>query len=94
MMHEGHVEDDPGVPDLEFNDMFMIKDLEELARFLKLCRKQGVTEIRCCGVHVGFGDLPAKKQGAEPEDASDTDIPTEELTPEQLMFFSAGGVPP
>lgn len=67
----------------------MIKDLSELAQFLKMCRKTGVRGIKFSGIDVTFGDLPKK------QDASDeVDIPTEELTPEQLMFFSAGGMPP
>lgn len=71
----------------------MIKDLDELAKFLKLCRKQGVTEIRFAGCHVGFGDLPVRKSGQEVETDTEIDSP-DELTPEQLMYFSAGGQPP
>ncbi len=69
----------------------MIKDLNELQAFLKICRKQGVSEIRFSGTTVIFGDVPAKPRKGDDEDA---DALPEELTPEQLMFFSAGGVPP
>lgn len=68
----------------------MIKDLHELTNFLKVCRKHGVNEIKFEGVSVSFGDLP--KKGKDGEDSKDSEIPTDELTPEQLMFYSAGGV--
>ena len=70
----------------------MIKDLKDLQALLKLCRKQGITEIKLGGTEIKFGDLP-KKSSNDAADDSD-EIPTEELTPEQLMFFSAGGVMP
>lgn len=66
----------------------MIKDLDQLTAFLKICRKQGVTDIKFDGLSVSFGSLPIKNR--KDEDAEDADIPTDELTPEQLMFFSAG----
>ena len=69
----------------------MIKDLKELQALLKLCRKQGVTEIKVGDVSVHFGELPTKAAG-DKEDA-DESTPTDELTPEQLMFFSVGGAP-
>lgn len=69
----------------------MIKDLGELQKILKLCRKQGVTEIKLGDVSISFGPLPKKAQDA----ADDLDEPeTDELTPEQLIYFSAGGVEP
>lgn len=67
----------------------MVKDLEELAAFLKICRKQGVTDIKFAGFSVIFGDVPKKRKDGE-IDSDDTDVPTDELTPEQLMFYSAG----
>jgi hypothetical protein len=69
----------------------MIKDLKDLQSLLKLCRKQGVTEIDVQGLKVRFGDLPIKRDGQEQDDTPDPDM---ELTPEQLMYFSAGGMPP
>jgi hypothetical protein len=65
----------------------MIKDLKELQALLKLCRKQGVTEIDWADLKLKFGDMPKK---GSPE-ASDDEVNVDELTPEQLMFFSAGG---
>ncbi len=66
----------------------MIKDLKELQALLKLCRKQGITAIKLDGVEIAFGELP--KKSSDPEDAED-DIPTEGLSPEQLLYYSAGG---
>ncbi len=70
----------------------MINDLKALQTFLKICRKQGVTEITISGVSVKLGSLPARK-GDEKDDDKD-EIETGELTPEQLMFFSVGGEAP
>jgi hypothetical protein len=66
----------------------MINDLSDLKKLLKLCRMQGVTEINLGGTCIKFGDLPAKRGD---EDTEDSEVPTDGLTPEQLMFFSAGG---
>lgn len=69
----------------------MIKDLKELQVLLKLCRKQGVTTIALGDIAINFGEPPKKGDG----DKDEADEPTtDELTPEQLMFFSAGGVLP
>lgn len=70
----------------------MITDLKSLQNFLKICRKQGVTEIKCSDagvpISVTFGDMPRKPSG---EVGDDDDVPTDGLTEEQLMFYSAGG---
>lgn len=65
----------------------MIKDLKELQALLKLCRKQGVTEITLGGTCIKFGALPSRK--ADESEEEEGEIPTDGLTPEQLMFFSA-----
>ncbi len=70
-----------------------LPDLKELQALLKLCRKQGVTEITLSGTSIKFGDLPPRKSGDKDETDSD-DIPTDGPTDEQLMFFSVGGVRP
>lgn len=64
----------------------MIKSLDELTAFLKICRKQGVTNITCEGLVVSFGDLPVKQRMNDSDE-----IPTDELTPEQLAYYSVGG---
>jgi hypothetical protein len=68
----------------------LIKSLEEFAEFLKICRKQGVTEVSCHGVSVNFGDHPKKKKDDAEEQGV---IPTDEPTMEELMFYSATGLP-
>lgn len=75
----------------------MITDLKDLKALLKLCRSQGITEIKVQGVEIKFGDLPQAQSSAiqETEEPTNpyTNFPTGELTPEQLMFYSAGGLP-
>lgn len=66
-------------------------DLKPFEALLKLCRKQGVSKITLGDVVIDFGDLPKKNTKSEADDADE--VPTDELTPEQLMFFSAGGAP-
>ena len=68
----------------------MIKDLGDLDKLLKLCRKRGVTELKLGGVELKLGDLPAPKGSSEEaEDPETPDAPTLE----QLAFFSAGEGP-
>lgn len=68
----------------------MIKSQAELRKFLALCRKQGVKEIKFGDLSVVFGDLPQKRAG----DVEDTDEEpeTDGLSPEDLAFYSVGGV--
>lgn len=66
----------------------MINDLKEFEKFLKICRKQGVSDVTVNGVSVKLGALPSKSSD---EDDSD-EIPTDELTPEQLMFYAINNV--
>lgn len=68
----------------------MIKDLAELKKFLTICRRSGLKEIKCGDISVVFGDLPQKTTGGSEESE---EIETDELTPEQLAFFSVGGGP-
>jgi hypothetical protein len=63
----------------------LISDLKEFEKFLKICRKQGVTDVSFQGFSVKFGDMPEKPSVQE---ESAEDIPTDALTPEQLMFYA------
>ncbi len=65
----------------------MIKDLKELQALLKLCRKQGVTEITFGDVVCKFGELPLRKSADDEGDSDDTS--TDAPTPEEMLFFSA-----
>lgn len=64
----------------------MINDLGELQKLLKLCRKQGVKELKLGDLSLVFGDEPRKQSIAD-----DSEIETDEITEEQMMFLSAGG---
>jgi hypothetical protein len=66
----------------------MINDLKEFEKFLKICRKQGVTEISYQGTSVKFGELPLKETSVQEEP---DDISADALTPEQLMFYAVQG---
>lgn len=60
----------------------MINDLKEFEKFLKICRKQGVSDVTLGPISVKLGSLPTKAES----DASE-EIPTEELSPDELMFY-------
>jgi hypothetical protein len=68
----------------------MIKDLKELEALLTLCRKQGVTELTIGDCSLKLGELPPPKSRKKHKDEAFT---SDELTDEQLMFYSAGGPP-
>lgn len=73
----------------------MITSLKDLEKLLKLCRKQGVTEIKLKDIEFKLGDIPMEKSGTLIADETDplSNFPQGELTPDQLMFYSAGGKP-
>ncbi len=75
----------------------MIENLKELEKLLKLCRKQGVTEIKLGTIELKLGELPfdntSIKNLAEEVGDKYQNFPDGELTPEQLMFYSSGGLP-
>lgn len=75
-----------------------IRTLKDLDALLKLCRKRGVTEIDLGTVKFTLGEVsPDLRSGPPAEEHDPTDpyanFPVGELTPEQLMFYSAGGLP-
>ena len=67
----------------------MINDLKEFEKFLKICRKQGVTEVSYHGTVVKLGDLPAKASGQDAEEGDE--VNPQDLTPEQLMYLAVNG---
>jgi len=77
----------------------MVKDLKELTALLKLCRKQGVTEIEFDNIKLKLGELPqevdtgTKSITDEVSEDKYANFPQGELTPEQLAFYSSGGSP-
>jgi hypothetical protein len=60
----------------------MINDLKDFEKFLKICRKQGVSDVTLNGVTVKLGNVPLKMADSESEE-----IPTDELTPDEMMFY-------
>ena len=74
----------------------MVTNLKDLEKLLKLCRKQGVTEINLSGVAFKLGELP-KHQTQEIQEEDLEARFTEELeapmTVEELAMFANGGLP-
>ncbi len=60
----------------------MINDLKDFEKFLKICRKQGVSDVTLQGITVKLGDMPNKQNETESDE-----IPTDELSPDQLLFY-------
>lgn len=76
----------------------MINDLKDLKALLKLCRAQGITDFKMSGLEIKFGDLPQGPTQSDQITYQDpvsqyANFPQGELSPEQLMFYSAGGRP-
>lgn len=76
----------------------MIQDLKDLQKLLKLCRAQGITEIKLQGVEIKFGDLPNNNISMGEVSTQDplnpyANFPQGELTQDQLAFYSSGGRP-
>lgn len=73
----------------------MIENQKDLEKLLKLCRKQGVTEIVLPTVSFKLGELPVKHPAESIEDQDDryADFPDGPLTPEELTYFANGGNP-
>lgn len=70
----------------------MINDLKELERLLKLCRKQGVTEIALPQVSFKLGEMPVRHPTQSIEDQTENsdydDI--ESMGPDELIRYSNG----
>ncbi len=76
----------------------MIENIKDLEKLLKLCRKQGVTEINLGTVAFKLGDLPERPMqsvSGSDEDIEEkyADFPDGPLTQEELTFFANGGLP-
>ena len=41
--------------------MIDFKDIKDLEKLMKLCRKQGVTELNADNLSMKFGDLPERQ---------------------------------
>lgn len=73
----------------------MVQSLKDLEKLLKLCRKQGVTEITTTDVSFKLGEIPTKTLVHEVEDQEEQylNFPDGPLTNEELTFFASGGNP-
>lgn len=60
-----------------------LPNVKELEKLLKMCRKQGITELSMHGMSFKFGDLPRDTGTAEVEE--------EQVGPtdEQLLYWSS-----
>lgn len=63
-------------------------DAKDIQHLMKLCRKYGVTAFNTPNLSMKFGDMPKGKD----DDQVETETP-DAMTPEDLIFFSAGGAP-
>lgn len=68
-------------------------DLKELKKLVKYLRKEGITEFKEGNLELKLTPLtpkPSKKQTIDPiTEAIDSDYPTAE----EMLFYSAGGLP-
>lgn len=83
----------------------VVKDIKDLKKLIDLCQKTGVESIRVDGIEIHLGALPTKHTFPKPNYkqnqvftpggiTEETTIPQandEELTEEQLLFYSAQG---
>lgn len=59
----------------------MINDLKDFEKFLKICRKQGVSDVSVNGISVKINPIPVKS------DNDSDEIETDGLSPEELAFY-------
>lgn len=64
-------------------------ELKEFEKFLKICRKYGVLDAEFDKIKVKLTENHENRIISE-----STEIETEELTPEQLMFYAVGQTTP
>lgn len=77
-------------------------DLKELAKLIDLCRRKGVESLSVGDVSLKLSpqqpesNYKRRKEVADqPEDPLNPylNFPEGQLTPEQLMYYSSGGIP-
>lgn len=81
--------------------MIKIPDLKDLERVIELCRKKGVSSITLGDVRLEIREEAPKsnykkrKENELEHNPIDpyANFPTDNLTEEQLMFYSSGGLP-
>lgn len=68
-------------------------ELKNLEKFIKLCRKLGVSELKTTDFEMKLGDLPVKEKKIAPENVQIGPL-TAPYSDRDILFWSAGGVPP
>lgn len=63
-----------------------LPDLKQLEKLLKMCRKQGITELTMSDMSFKFGDLPRETNEVEQDENPYN------LTDEQLAYYSVDPV--
>lgn len=76
-----------------------INSLKELDKLIALCRKRGVNNIKIDNIELELGSAPIKTKSAQklpvytPGGVDEfTKVETDELTPEQLLYYSSGSI--
>ncbi len=77
----------------------MITDLKDLQKLFKLCRAQGITDLKISGIEVKFGELPQTKRELAYQEMDEQEIadpyaefPSNVMSPEQLAYYANGGL--
>lgn len=60
-----------------------LPNIKELEKLLKMCRKQGITELTMQGMAFKFGDLP-REMNDQTEDST-----TAQPSDEELLYWSS-----
>ncbi len=72
--------------------MTELPNLKELEKLLKMCRKQGITDLTLPGMSFKFGDLPRESTGEEadanPSSISDEDMAYWSAAPDPLAALA------
>lgn len=74
----------------------MVQSLKELEKLLKLCRKQGVTEIALGEVSFKLGDIPRVNSNTDDIEDDEGEFINALETPmsqEEMAIFANGGNP-
>lgn len=67
-----------------------LPNLKELQAILKLCRKQGVTDITLGEMTIKFGELPREQSNDTEEGETFDGVPLPMgITAEQMAFYSS-----
>lgn len=70
---------------------------KEIKKLADACRKAGIISFKGCGIEFTLSDeaprSPAQRraQATPVQFVEQTDVETDDLTPDQLLFYSVGG---